>query len=93
MTEKLRPDGREIVDAWDQPTGQRDQDGAPIYERVQGGTQHWVDVDEEGELEISPFEARLVERLGDQRARAAVQAALERGPRTPTQPSPPPLSS
>lgn len=84
-----RSDGTEVTDEWIQPTGEVGQDGAPVYELVQGGTQHWIDVDEEGELEISPFEARLVERLGDQRARAAVQAALERGPRTPTQPTDP----
>lgn len=84
-----RPDGREIVDEWLQPTGQRDQDGAPIYELVQGGTQHWRDVDAEGELEVAAFEARLVEQHGSERAKQAVRAAIERGPRTPTQPTDP----
>lgn len=86
-------DGTVIEDSWLQPSGETDEDGAPVYVQVTGGTLTHRQLDETGEYLVTHFEAALVNEHGSARARAAVQAALERGPTTvppDVPPGPPP---
>jgi hypothetical protein len=71
--------GELVEDSWLQPSGETDGDGAPVLVRVTGGTQHWRQIDDAGELLVTHHEAAIVDAHGTERARTAVQTALLRG--------------